>query len=211
MSENLTDTVSAASAGSSSGAVKTGGEAYMQRAIDLAARGAGYTRPNPAVGAVIVRDDEIVGEGFHAQAGGPHAETAALLDAGDRARGATMYVTLEPCNHHGRTPPCTEAILNSGIQEVVYAVKDPNPTVAGGGHARLEAAGVTVRSGVAAEKAAHLIRFFDHSVRTGRPLVIAKFAASLDGRIATRTGESRWITGEAARHDSGRSRHGGGR
>jgi diaminohydroxyphosphoribosylaminopyrimidine deaminase/5-amino-6-(5-phosphoribosylamino)uracil reductase len=140
-----------------------------------------------------------VGEGFHAQAGGPHAETAALLAAGSAARGGTMYVTLEPCNHHGRTPPCTEAIINAGITEVIYAVDDPNPDVRGGGRLRLEDVGINVRSGVERDAVAELIRFFDHHVRTGRPYVIAKFAASLDGRIATRTGESKWITGDEAR------------
>lgn len=172
---------------------------YMRRAIELAGRGAGKTRPNPPVGAVIVRRGEIVGEGYHAEAGGAHAETAALLDAGDRARGGSLFVTLEPCNHYGRTPPCTDAIIRAGIERVVYAVTDPNPDVKGGGHERLEEAGIHVDSGIEAAAATELIHFFAHHARTGRPYVIAKYAASLDGRIATRTGESRWITGAEAR------------
>lgn len=172
---------------------------FMLRAIELAHRGVGSTRPNPPVGAVIVKDGEIVGEGYHSEAGGPHAETAALFDAGPRSAGGTLFVTLEPCNHHGRTPPCTEAIINAGIERVVYAAADPNPDVIGGGHERLEKAGIRVDSEFRTSAADELIRFFAHHARTGRPCVIAKYAASLDGRIATRTGESRWITGDEAR------------
>ncbi len=172
---------------------------FMQRALQLAQLGEGFTSPNPAVGAVVVRNGQIVGEGYHRQAGAPHAEVEALRAAGPLAQGATLYVTLEPCNHYGRTPPCTEAILQAGIAEVFYAVRDPNPHVAGQGHERLAAAGITVHQGLCAAEARYLNRFFFHHVRTGRPYVIAKFAASLDGKIATHAGHSQWITGPAAR------------
>ena len=159
----------------------------------------GTTQPNPMVGAVIVRDGQVVGEGYHARAGGPHAEVVALRQAGDAARGATMFVTLEPCNHHGRTPPCTEAILQAGIERVYFASRDTNPRVEGGGAAFLQSRGVECVEGPLTEEATNLNRGFLHWTRTGRPWVIAKFAASLDGRIATRTGESQWITGPEAR------------
>jgi diaminohydroxyphosphoribosylaminopyrimidine deaminase/5-amino-6-(5-phosphoribosylamino)uracil reductase len=148
---------------------------------------------------VIVRAGQIVGEGYHRGPGAAHAEVDALRVAGDAAQGADLYVTLEPCNHHGRTPPCTEAILAAGIARVFYTVDDPNPHVAGGGAARLAAAGVPASRGLCAQEARYINRFFFHHITTSRPYVIAKFAASLDGRIATRTGDSRWITGEAAR------------
>lgn len=159
-------------------------ERWMQRALELAARGSGYTSPNPAVGAVVVRDGRLVGEGYHRRAGGAHAEVEALQEAGEAARGATLYATLEPCDHHGRTPPCTQAILNAGIAEVHYAVPDPNPR-AGGGAQRLTAAGVRVHEGPCAAAAHDLNRAFFHYISVGRPYVIAKFAASLDGKIAT--------------------------
>lgn len=174
-------------------------EFFMNRALELAATAEGRTSPNPVVGAVIVRDGQIVAEGYHRGPGAAHAEVDALRAAGDAARGADLYVTLEPCNHHGRTPPCTAAILAAGIARVFYAVEDPNPHVAGKGAARLLAAGVPVFQGLCAKEAHHLNRFFFHHVTTGRPYIIAKFAASLDGKIATKTGHSRWITGEAAR------------
>ena len=174
-------------------------ESYMHRAIELARRGLGTTRPNPLVGAVIVKDDQVVGEGFHARAGGPHAEIEALNHAGSRARGATMYVTLEPCNHHGRTPPCTKAILESGIRRVYFASRDPNPKVDGGGAAFLQSKRVQCEFGPLTELATNLNRGFFHWIQTGRPWIISKFASSLDGRIATRTGESQWITGPEAR------------
>lgn len=180
---------------------------FMQRALALAAQGEGYTSPNPMVGAVVVREDRIVGEGYHRRAGAPHAEVEALAQAGDAARGATLYVTLEPCNHHGRTPPCTEAILCAGIATVYYAVADPNPRVCGQGHRRLAEAGVAVHAGPCGMEATHLNRFFFHHITTGRPYVFAKFAASLDGKIATHTGDSRWITGDAARRRGHRLRH----
>ncbi|MEL6364973.1 MAG: bifunctional diaminohydroxyphosphoribosylaminopyrimidine deaminase/5-amino-6-(5-phosphoribosylamino)uracil reductase RibD [Pseudomonadota bacterium] len=171
---------------------------YMMRAIELARRAEGFTSPNPMVGCVVVKDGAIVGEGFHARPGGDHAEVAALKAAGDAAHGALVYVTLEPCSHFGRTPPCTDALLAAGVSEVVYAVADPNPEAAGGA-SRLEAEGVKTRSGVCEAEAKALNRFWLHRLASPRPYVVAKFAASLDGRIATRTGQSRWITGEAAR------------
>lgn len=174
---------------------------FMERALELAAQATGWTSPNPLVGAVIVRDDQIVGEGYHHRPGAPHAEIEALRAAGEAAQDATMYVTLEPCNHHGRTPPCTEAIIAAGITQVFYAVKDPNP-IAGGGHQRLVNAGLTVECYLCEDQARHLNRFFFHYVTTGCPYVIAKFAASLDGKIATRTGHSQWITSPEARAKS---------
>jgi diaminohydroxyphosphoribosylaminopyrimidine deaminase/5-amino-6-(5-phosphoribosylamino)uracil reductase len=171
----------------------------MRRALALARRAEGRTSPNPMVGSVIVKDGRVVGEGYHHRAGEPHAEVEALIDAGDSARGATMYVTLEPCSHYGRTPPCVDAIIAAGVAEVYYAVVDPNPLVDGKAHAQLEAAGVTVRRGPCEDEARELIRPFFKHVTTGRPLVTAKFAMSLDGKIATRAGDSRWISNEAAR------------
>ena len=172
---------------------------FMQAALALAARGAGRTAPNPMVGAVVVRDGKIVGSGYHRQAGGPHAEVFALEAAGKLAAGAALYVTLEPCNHFGRTPPCTERILAAGIRRVVVAMADPNPKVAGGGCARLRAAGLTVETGLCAQAAARLNEAWVKFVLTGRPFVVLKCAATMDGRIATRTGDSRWVTGPAAR------------
>jgi diaminohydroxyphosphoribosylaminopyrimidine deaminase / 5-amino-6-(5-phosphoribosylamino)uracil reductase len=180
---------------------------FMRRALTLAKRGLGHSSPNPAVGAVVVRGGLVIGEGYHRRAGSAHAEVEALQAAGHAARGATLYVTLEPCNHYGRTPPCTEAIINAGIREVVYAVADPNPHVSGQGHQRLAAASLTVRSGLCEAEARHLIRFFFHYAGSGRPYVIAKFGASLDGKIATRSGDSQWITGAAARETGHRLRH----
>ncbi|HYL80970.1 MAG TPA: bifunctional diaminohydroxyphosphoribosylaminopyrimidine deaminase/5-amino-6-(5-phosphoribosylamino)uracil reductase RibD [Candidatus Acidoferrum sp.] len=173
---------------------------WMRRALDLATRARGRTSPNPMVGAVLVKDGEVVGEGFHAYAGSDHAEVVALNEAEDSATGATLYVGLEPCCHHGRTPPCVERILNAGVRRVVAACEDPNPAVRGKGIAALRGAGVAVDVGVLAEEATRLNEAFFTHIRTGRPFVILKAAASLDGKIATRTGESRWITGEAARH-----------
>jgi len=172
---------------------------FMLHALALAQQAAGYTSPNPMVGAVIVRNGSIVGEGYHLRAGLPHAEIGALQTAGDAANDATLYVTLEPCNHHGRTPPCTEAIIKAGISRVVYAIPDPNPQVIGGGHQRLQQAGIEVIRGVCAEEAQERNRFFLHHSTTGLSYVIAKYAMSLDGKIATHTGHSRWITGPAAR------------
>jgi diaminohydroxyphosphoribosylaminopyrimidine deaminase/5-amino-6-(5-phosphoribosylamino)uracil reductase len=171
----------------------------MQRALELAALARGRTSPNPMVGAVIVRAGEVVGEGYHQQAGTPHAEVHALRAAGALARGATLYVNLEPCNYYGRTPPCTEAILSAGIAEVHMAMLDPNPRVNGQGRARLEAAGIRTVVGECEQEARELNEAFSTYITAGRPFVIARYAASLDGKIATRTGESRWISGQPAR------------
>lgn len=172
---------------------------YMQRALDLAAKGAGFVSPNPMVGAVVVKDGQVIGEGYHQAAGGPHAEVHALNAAGSSARGATLYVTLEPCNHFGRTPPCTEKIITAGIRRIVVAMADPNPKVKGGGNDYLKAQGIEVACGVCQEDARKLNESFIKSITTGLPFVILKMAATLDGRIATRTGDARWVTGEAAR------------
>ncbi len=171
----------------------------MARALELAAVALGRTAPNPPVGAVIVRDGAIVAEGYHLGAGQPHAEAVALAAAGDAARGAALYVTLEPCCHHGRTPPCTEAIIRAGVAEVRYAVGDPDRRVAGGGHRELEAAGIRVVAGERAAEAGELLRGYLRRQGTGRPWVTAKYAMSLDGKIATRTGDSRWISGDSSR------------
>lgn len=174
--------------------------AWMARALQLASLGEGRTSPNPLVGAVVLdADGRLVGEGFHARAGQPHAEVGALGQAGERARGGTLVVTLEPCCHQGRTPPCTEAVLAAGIARVVLAMADPHPLVAGGGIARLRAAGVEVIEGVGQEAAERLNAAFLHRLRTGRPLGILKWAMSLDGRTALANGASQWISGEAAR------------
>ncbi len=173
--------------------------AYMRRALEVAASARGRTSPNPMVGAVVVKDGKVVGEGFHAFAGSDHAEWVALQDAQTEAAGATLYVSLEPCCHFGRTPPCVERIIAAGIRRVVAPCEDPNPAVSGKGFAALREAGIAVEVGLLAEEAARLNEAFFTFVRTGRPFVILKAAASLDGKIATRTGESRWITGEAAR------------
>lgn len=173
----------------------------MARALELAALGRRTTQPNPRVGCVIANDGRIVGEGWHRRAGEPHAEVFALAAAGDRARGATAYVTLEPCNHHGRTPPCTEALLAAGVARVIYAAGDPNPRVDGSGAARLRAAGVEVREGLLRDAANELNLGFFSRMRRGRPWLRLKLAASVDGRTALASGESRWITSEAARED----------
>ncbi|MDO9111718.1 MAG: bifunctional diaminohydroxyphosphoribosylaminopyrimidine deaminase/5-amino-6-(5-phosphoribosylamino)uracil reductase RibD, partial [Desulfatirhabdiaceae bacterium] len=174
--------------------------AYMQIALELAAKGAGYTSPNPMVGAVVVDPDGgIVGQGYHLSVGGPHAEVHAIDDAGPAARGATLFVTLEPCNHVGRTPPCTQKILDAGIAHVVVAMPDPNPRVKGGGNAHLISRGVRVTTGVCEEQARRLNESFIKYITTRRPFVVLKCAATLDGRLATRTGDSRWVTGETSR------------
>ncbi|MBI4798833.1 MAG: bifunctional diaminohydroxyphosphoribosylaminopyrimidine deaminase/5-amino-6-(5-phosphoribosylamino)uracil reductase RibD, partial [Desulfarculus sp.] len=174
--------------------------AFMRRALSLARKGLGRSSPNPAVGAVVVRDGRVVGRGYHAQAGTPHAEVHALQEAGELARGASIYVTLEPCNHQGRTPPCTGAILAAGIARVIYGASDPNPQAQGGG-AFLRSQGLEVIGGVLAAECAEEHRFFLTHVTLGRPHVILKTAATLDGRTATRTGDSKWITGPAARQE----------
>lgn len=171
----------------------------MGAALALARRGLGNVWPNPAVGCVIVRDGRVVGRGWTQPGGRPHAETEAIARAGEAARGATAYVTLEPCVHWGRTPPCAEALIAAGVSRVVAAIEDPDPRVAGGGLARLQKAGIAVESGLCADEATEINAGFFRRVRTGRPLVTLKLATSLDGRIATASGESRWITGPAAR------------
>lgn len=174
----------------------------MRRAIDLARRGYGQTAPNPMVGAVIVRDGEVVGEGYHARYGEAHAEAAALRLAGEKARGSTVYVSLEPCAHTGRTPPCADALIAAGVSRVVMATRDPNP-VAGGGAERLRAAGVRVEEGVEEEAARELNAPFFHALESGderrRPWVTLKLALSLDSAVADAEGGSRWITGREAR------------
>ncbi len=173
---------------------------WMRRALQLAALAEGSTSPNPLVGAVVLDSDgRLVGEGFHARAGQPHAEPGALKQAGEAARGGTIVVTLEPCCHQGRTPPCTEAILAAGIQRVVVALTDPDPRVAGGGLQRLRDAGLEVISGILESEAAHQNRAFVHRVRTGRPWGVLKWAMSLDGRTALPNGASQWISGPPAR------------
>lgn len=171
----------------------------MAAALGLARRNLGLTAPNPSVGCVIVRDDQVIGRGWTAPGGRPHAETLALDAAGPSARGATAYVTLEPCCHHGRTPPCTSAIIAAGIARVVIACEDPDPRVAGGGITALKQAGLAVETGLLEDQAVAVNAGFFLRVGSARPLVTLKLATSLDGRIATHTGDSRWITGQAAR------------
>ncbi len=170
----------------------------MWRALALARRGMGETRPNPPVGAVLVKDGVVVGEGFHPRAGGPHAEVVALEAAGERARGATLYVTLEPCNHQGRTPPCAPALVERGVSRVHYAIEDPNPVSAGGAEA-LRRAGVEVHRGPLRQPAAHLLAGFASLTERKRPRFSLKVAVSLDGRLAIANGDSRWITSMSAR------------
>lgn len=176
-------------------------ERYMARALELARRGRFTTTPNPNVGCVIVRDGEIVGEGWHHRAGEPHAEVHALRMAGEKAKGATAYVTLEPCSHHGRTPPCCDALITAGVSRVVAAMQDPNPQVAGRGLYRLQQAGIEVSHGLMMSEAEALNRGFLKRMRTGFPWIQLKLGASLDGRTAMASGESQWITSAAARRD----------
>ena len=173
--------------------------AFMQRALDLARRAKGRTSPNPLVGAVIVKDGKVIGEGYHQKAGSPHAEVHALNAAGEGAKGATLYATLEPCCHWGRTPPCTEALIRAGIAQVYVADIDPNPNVAGKGVQQLQDAGINVHVGVRRQEASDLNEVHRKYIQTGRPFVILKTAMSLDGKIATASGESQWITSEASR------------
>ena len=172
---------------------------YMARALELARKGVYSTHPNPRVGCVIVRDGQIVGEGWHVRAGEPHAEVHALRQAGEKAQGATAYVTLEPCSHHGRTPPCADALVNAGVARVVAAMQDPNPDVAGRGLLRLMSAGIAVQSGVLEGEARALNKGFLKRMEHGLPYVRVKLAMSLDGRTAMASGESQWITGPEAR------------
>jgi len=188
-------------------ATKMDHETYMKQALALAEKGIGYTSPNPMVGAVVVRNDKIVGTGYHHACGEAHAEVNALNDAGDLAKGATIYVTLEPCNHTGKTPPCTLAILNAGISKVIMAMFDPNPHVAGNGAKFLEQKGVTVISGICEKEAKQLNQAFCKFVMTGKPFVTMKYAATMDGRIATQNGDARWISNEKSRHYVHQLRH----
>jgi diaminohydroxyphosphoribosylaminopyrimidine deaminase/5-amino-6-(5-phosphoribosylamino)uracil reductase len=174
---------------------------WMQHALMLAKRGLYTTRPNPAVGCVLVKDGKIIGEGFHPKAGEPHAEVFALRQAGDAARGATAYVTLEPCSHFGRTPPCAHGLINAQVARVVMAILDANPQVAGQGLAKLHAAGIETRVGVCESEARSINAGFLRTMAGGHPFVRLKVAASLDGRTAMSSGESKWITGSAARLD----------
>jgi diaminohydroxyphosphoribosylaminopyrimidine deaminase/5-amino-6-(5-phosphoribosylamino)uracil reductase len=182
--------------------IEGGDSGFLHRAFELARNGLGLAPPNPMVGAVVVRDGRIVGEGWHQGPGTPHAEVVAVRSAGPKARGATLFVTLEPCSHQGRTPPCAPAVAEAGIVRVVAAVQDPNPEVDGRGFHHLRQAGVEVESGLLRDEGRELIRGFAHWMRTGRPFVTLKLAASLDGKIAARDGSSTWITGDAARRDA---------
>jgi diaminohydroxyphosphoribosylaminopyrimidine deaminase / 5-amino-6-(5-phosphoribosylamino)uracil reductase len=180
---------------------------FMGLALKLAAKGAGWVSPNPMVGAVVVREGEVVGRGWHRRYGGPHAEVEALKAAGNQARGATVYVTLEPCNHHGKTPPCTEALLAAGVRRVMAATPDPNPRVSGGGADFLRDKGIQVEMGLLGQEVRRLNEAWFTWVETGLPFINLKAACSLDGKIATRTGDSKWLTGEKARAFGHRLRH----
>ncbi len=175
-------------------------ELLMHRCLDLAKKALGKTSPNPLVGAVVFKEGKIVGEGFHPGAGQPHAEVFALIEAGKQAAGATVYVNLEPCNHYGRTPPCTEALIKAGIKKVVVGMVDPDPRVQGGGIDRLRQAGIEVVAGIAEAACQELNEAFCHRIRHQLPLGIFKYAMTLDGKIATSNGHSSWVTGAAARH-----------
>ncbi len=180
---------------------------YMQRAIQLAKKGEGWTNPNPMVGAVIVKDGRVIGEGYHEKCGELHAERNAIASLTESAQGATMYVTLEPCCHYGKTPPCTEAILEQKIGKVVIGSRDPNPKVAGKGAQILRKAGVTVVEDFMREECDRLNPVFFHYITTKTPYVVMKYAMTMDGKIATKTGESKWITGEEARTQVQHMRH----
>ncbi len=182
-------------------------EQFMRLALRLAARGTGHTSPNPMVGAVVVKGGQVVGKGYHRKAGSPHAEIHALENAGGQAKSATLYVTLEPCNHQGRTPPCTEVIVRSGVRRVVVGCGDPNPRVAGGGAEYLRRQGILVDVGILEERCLRINEPFIKHVTTGLPLVIAKMAASLDGKIATHLGDSHWISNERSRRFVHKLRH----
>ncbi|WP_349407628.1 bifunctional diaminohydroxyphosphoribosylaminopyrimidine deaminase/5-amino-6-(5-phosphoribosylamino)uracil reductase RibD [Pseudalkalibacillus sp. SCS-8] len=182
-------------------------ERYMKLAIGMAEQTAGQTSPNPKVGAVVVRNGEIVGLGAHLKAGEGHAEVHALNMAGNKAEGATMYVTLEPCSHYGKTPPCADLVIERGIHRVYIATLDPNPLVAGRGVERLKDAGIDVHVGLLEKEAISLNRFFNHFMKTNLPFVTLKAASSLDGKTAANSGDSKWITGEDARLDVHQYRH----
>ncbi|MEW5785009.1 MAG: bifunctional diaminohydroxyphosphoribosylaminopyrimidine deaminase/5-amino-6-(5-phosphoribosylamino)uracil reductase RibD [Bacillota bacterium] len=182
-------------------------ERFMWMALDLARQGRGGTNPNPMVGAVLVQNGEVVGTGYHQAAGGPHAEVIALRKAAEKARNAVLYVNLEPCAHHGRTAPCADALIKAGVIKVVAAMEDPNPLVAGRGFQKLAAAGIKIKTGVLEEKARRLNEVFVKYITTGTPFTAIKAAMSLDGKIATRSGESHWISGEKSRQFVHRLRH----
>jgi len=179
---------------------------WMRLALELAALGEGDVHPNPLVGAIVVSEERVIGRGYHRRFGGPHAEIFALDEASDAARGATLYVTLEPCCHHGKTPPCTDRIIAAGVRRVVIATRDPNPEIDGGGIACLRAAGIEVVEGILSVEAELQNEIFFTSVRRRRPFVQLKLAVSLDGRIATKTGDSRWISSEVSRTEAHRLR-----
>ncbi|OGW77940.1 MAG: riboflavin biosynthesis protein RibD [Omnitrophica bacterium RIFCSPLOWO2_02_FULL_45_16] len=172
---------------------------YMRLAIELAKKALGKTSPNPAVGAVIVKNNKVVGKGYHKKAGLPHAEINALREAGQKARGATLYVTLSPCGHYGRTPPCTDAIIKSGIKKVIIAMKDPNPVNNGNGIKRLRRNGIKVEAGVLFKEAEAINKPYIKFITKGLPYITVKVAQSLDGKIATKTGDSKWISSEDSR------------
>lgn len=178
----------------------------MVRAIELAEQGRYSAKPNPCVGCVIVQNNQIIGEGWHQTAGGPHAEVHALKQAGDRAKGATAYVTLEPCSHQGKTPPCADALIDANIARVVVAMQDPNPLVSGKGIEKLRTAGIDVSVGLLEEEAESLNTAFIHKMKTGQPFIMSKVAMSVDGKTAMASGESQWITGADAREDVHRLR-----
>ncbi|MFK9090469.1 bifunctional diaminohydroxyphosphoribosylaminopyrimidine deaminase/5-amino-6-(5-phosphoribosylamino)uracil reductase RibD [Bacillus salipaludis] len=180
---------------------------YMKLALDLARGTQGQTAPNPVVGAVLVKDGQIIGMGAHLRAGEPHAEVHAIQMAGDQAKDATLYVTLEPCSHYGKTPPCSDLVIKTGIKKVVVAATDPNPQVAGTGIERMKKAGIEVVVSLLQEEARELNKIFFYNIQTGLPYVTLKSATSLDGKTATVTGESKWITGEESRADVHHFRH----
>lgn len=182
-------------------------EKYMHLAIQLAKKGYGYVNPNPVVGAVIVKDCKIIGQGFHEKYGAPHAEPNAIASCTESPEGATLYVTLEPCSHHGKTPPCTEAILKSGIRRVVIGSTDPNPLVADQGIVRLKQHGINVTQGILKHACDELNQVFFHYIQTNLPYVVMKYAMTMDGKIAAHTGASKWITGQAARCRVHQDRH----
>ncbi|MCL1810236.1 MAG: bifunctional diaminohydroxyphosphoribosylaminopyrimidine deaminase/5-amino-6-(5-phosphoribosylamino)uracil reductase RibD [Clostridiales bacterium] len=182
-------------------------ENYMKLALDIAAKGCGFVNPNPMVGAVIVKDGEIIGRGYHEKYGEPHAERNALASCRSSTEGSTMYVTLEPCCHHGRTPPCTDAIIESGISKLVMGVRDPNPLVSGKGAEILRQRGIDVAEGVLEQECRKLNEVFFHYITSNTPFVVMKYAMTMDGKIAAYTGKSKWITGESARHKVHMDRH----
>lgn len=182
-------------------------ENYMKYALELAKKGMGYVNPNPLVGAVLVKENQIIGEGYHKEFGGLHAEREAFQNTRESADGATLYVTLEPCCHYGKTPPCTDIIIESGVSKVVIGCSDPNPKVAGEGIQTLKEHGIEVQVGVLRKECEELNRIFFHYIKTKTPYVLMKYAMTLDGKIATVIGQSKWITGEKAREEVQRTRH----